>query len=210
MKFFDHPRIRDLGQASAPYWAVFIGLYCFRNAWFSLLLYHFQIVLYACFLKPDIKKILCSGFSGKEFLRFVLPVALLGPFLFYFLPVMMCEHVSLAGWLQSYGLTEKTFFWLFPYFGGIHPVLEEIHWSRFRGRGRFSWMMYVLFAGYHVLVLGDVLKPLGLAACFFVLVAAACVWDFLYVKLKGGCIPFLSHLAGDLGIIGAAVVLLRG
>ncbi len=191
-------------HASAPYMAVGIGLYCFRNAWLALLLYHLQIVLCACLFKTEIRRILLQGFSKRHFLVIVLPLLLFGPLLYVLLPYILDEAVSLQAWLCSHGLSHRHYLVLIPYFGLIHPVLEEIHWGKFRACGHRQWVMCVFFAGYHVLVLAGLLGTIWLIVSFLVLALVAWIWMLLHERLQGGMIPFLSHLVADAGIIVAA------
>lgn len=194
---------RYLIHASAPYWAVGIGLYCLQNAWVTLLLYHGQIVLYIWLAKVDVKRNLLAGFSVKALATTVLPLSFFGPFLYAMFPHILSGGVSLQAWLQAYGLNHRQFLLLIPYFGIIHPILEELHWGRFRGDEHRRWIMCLFFAGYHVLVLARLLSPVWLIISFLVLAGAACLWMILHRRLQGGMIPFLSHWVADMGIIGA-------
>ena len=193
----------DIFHALSPYIAVLLGLYFLKNAWFSLLLYHFQIIIYTIFRKPDIRKLLFWGFSIKQFLIFVLPLLLCGLLLYILFPYILSNNILLKEWLYAYGLNNKNFLILIPYFSLIHPLLEEIHWGKFRESKKYAWIMWIFFAGYHILVLANLLTPSWLIISFLVLVAAAYAWAVLYKKLNGGVIPFLSHILADIGIITA-------
>lgn len=203
-KLLDKIRYKHLIQASAPYIAVVIGLCYFRNAWLTLLLYHLQIILYGYLFKIDIKKLLFKGFSAKYFLAFVIPLLFFGPLLYKFFPYILNDSVVFKEWLYANGISSKSFMILIPYFCIVHPVLEEIHWGKFREYANQQWIMYVLFAGYHILVLANLLSRIWLIISFLVLVGVAYLWTVLYKKLNGGIIPFLSHLVADIGIIGVA------
>ena len=74
---------------------------------------------------------------------------------------------------------------------------------KFREYENQQWIMCFFFAGYHVLVLANLLSYTWLIISFLVLVAVAYLWTILYNKLHGGIIPFLSHFVADIGIIGA-------
>jgi hypothetical protein len=198
---------QHLIQAAVPYMAVIIGLYFCHHAWTALLLYHFQIILCACFFKADIRNLLFAGFSLKCFLFFVLPLLFLGPFLYLILPYMINDGVVLKEWLQGYGVSQKSFIILFPYFCTIHPLLEEIHWGKFRKLEKQQDMLFFFFAGYHILVLATLLSYIWLIIGFIVLIIVAWLWAMLFHKLRGGIIPFFSHIAADIGIISAAYVI---
>lgn len=196
-------RREQIIHALAPYIAVLIGLYIFRNAWFTILLYHLQILICARFFKTDIRKLLFSGYSGKYLSIFALPGLLFGPILLMVFPYILRENIVIREWLYDRGLAYQSFLILVPYFCIIHPLLEEIHWGKFRDQARGHWMMHCLFAGYHLLVLATLVKPLWLIIAFFILSAVSYLWTVLCKRLKGGAIPFWSHLIGDVGAIWA-------
>lgn len=192
--------------AIVPYVAVGIGLYCLQNAAAALLLYHGQILVIAWLDRTDINKSLFFGFSPKALGASVLPLLTFGPLLYLLLPHVLREGVSLQGWLSVYGLSHRRFLLFMPYFGLVHPVMEEIHWGRFRGDPKGQWLMSLCFAGYHILVLAKLLTLFGLIISFGVLTLAAWAWTILYRRLRGGAVPFLAHMLADLGILGAAYV----
>lgn len=193
----------DIFHVLSPYIAILLGLYYLKNAWLSLLLYHFQITIYTIFRKPDIRKLLFWGFSIKHFLIFVLPLLLFGLLLYILFPYILSNNILLKEWLYAHGLNNKNSLILIPYFCLIHPLLEEIHWGKFRESKKHAWIMCIFFAGYHMLVLANLLTPIWLIISFLILVAAAYAWAVLYKRLNGGVIPFLSHIFADVGIIGA-------
>lgn len=191
-------------HASAPYLAVLLGLYVFRSGWISILLYHAQIVLCLCFFKTNIKQILFAGFSLKYFLLFVFPLLLLGPTLYCLFPYVIADGTSFREWLYGYGLGHRSYIMLIPYFCIVHPILEELHWGKFRDNKDKHWTMHVLFAGYHVLVIGGILGLPWVFVSFLALILTSYVWTALYDNLKGGIVPLLSHAAADAAIIVSA------
>ena len=123
--------------------------------------------------------------------------------LYMLLPEIINDDISLKGWLYARGLDGIYIKILIPYFLIAHPILEEIYWGQFRGGENRRWVMYVLFSGYHILVLWDLLSAAWLVISFLILILVAFIWDMLYSRLNGGIISFLSHFLGDLGIIWA-------
>ena len=196
-----HPFYLLLIHASAPYFAVLLGLYVFRSGWISIFLYHIQIVIYSCIFKKDLKKILFAGFSLKYFLLFVFPLLLFGPVLYRLFPHIITYDTSFQEWLYNYGLDHRSYIMLIPYFCIVHPVLEEIHWGKFRDNKDQHWTMHFLFAGYHILVLGKILSLPWILLSFSALVLISCVWTALYNNLKGGLVPLVSHTVADVATI---------
>jgi membrane protease YdiL (CAAX protease family) len=88
-----------------------------------------------------------------------------------------------------------------PYFGLIHPVLEQIHWAPLRQSTPAS---HVFFAGYHVVVLYSLLTIPWLVLCFVVLATASLLWRGMTKRCGVLAAPLLSHILADLGIIIAA------
>ena len=190
-------------HALVPYAAVFLGLYCFKNAWLTLLLYHALIIFCAVYEKPDTPRILTGGFTLKRFMIFVSPLILFGPLLYILYPHVLSRDVSLADWLLTRGLNKQGFPVFIVYFCAIHPLLEEIHWGKMRADKEHTVLVCAAFAAYHVLVLVRLIHPGGLALCFGVLYVTAYVWTEFSIRFNGGMVPFLSHVAADWGIAGA-------
>ena len=89
---------------------------------------------------------------------------------------------------------------MIPYFGIIHPVLEQLHWETLREQTPIS---HFFFAGYHMLVLGSLVTIPWLIFCFAALAMA------LLPRRAERLLPAtLSHIFADLGIIIAAVIAL--
>ncbi len=180
-----------------PYIAV-IPFWClWRNAWLCILAYHAQALLWSW---ADVKKVF-RGWDRKAFLIGVIPCALAGPLAYVLLPIMM-KDVSLAGWLGGAGLSGFAWLAMIPYFGLVHPAIEQAHWNELRTRTHWA---HPAFAGYHVLVLWSLLSPLWLALCFAVLLSASVAWMLMQRQSRGGLlIPYGMHAAADLGIVIAA------
>jgi len=178
-------------QLLAPYLAV--GLFCcvWRNAWLAILTYHAQIVFWSW----------CSWHKWhkpayKHTLLLALPAVLAGPLLYILLPHITQEPLS--SWLNSQHLSRMSLMALIPYFGLIHPVLEQCYWARLREQTPLS---HPLFAGYHLVVLVTLLKPPWLIVCFVVLTAASSVWQQMVRRPHSLAAPIASHILADLGIV---------
>ncbi len=181
----------------APYFAVGVFWWGLENAWLAILAYHAQILLWNWSRRGEIS---WAG-SGRA-LWFVLPAALAGPLAYFLLPVM--ADFDLGAWLDRHRLSGFSFLLMIPYFGIIHPVLEQVHWAPLRKRGVVA---HVAFAAYHMVVLIDLLGTMWLMVCFLVLAGASWAWKLMTERAGGLALPVLSHVLADFGIILAAALL---
>ena len=178
-------------QLLAPYFAVVAFCYVWPNAWLAILVYHGQILFWrrlelGAIWKPP---------RGPLFLL-ALPTVLAGPALYFLLPVM--TRTPLAGWLETYHLSGLSLGCMIPYFGLVHPLLEEIHWRPLRERTAWS---HPVFAGYHVLVLATVLTVPWLALALVALTATSLAWKLMTRMTGTSAVAVLSHALADLGIV---------
>ncbi len=178
----------------APYIAVAIFWCVFSNAWLAILGYHAQILFWSWAKLPGLR-MACR----RRALLLALPAALAGPLLYFLLPVV--THVGLSQWLVSHHLSGVSLLMMIPYFGLIHPFLEQLHWSGLRGQTGWS---HPCFAGYHVLVLYSLFTLPWLLICFAVLLAASFCWKQLERATQGLTVPIVSHALADLGVVLAA------
>ena len=196
-------------MVAAPFAAVAAGLYGARSAWLTVLLYHAQILLWAL-LVPRSHGSLRSGWSARWLLYLGLPAAMTAPLVFVLLPAALRADVHLAEWLHRYGLSGVALAAFVPYYGVIHPLLEQYHWDALRRDPRLRTWAHFLFALYHVPVLALLLRPGWVALCFALLVSASFTWARTRRQLGGLCVPALSHVIADLAMICAAYRLAAG
>ena len=110
---------------------------------------------------------------------------------------------DLNDWLAEFGLSRTSFALLIPYFGILHPPIEQAHWLELRKHTS----AHFLFAGYHVLVLCTLLSPIWLIICFGILTGVSFLWHGLCQK-KLSLIATLSHIFADAGIILSVLLLM--
>jgi hypothetical protein len=183
----------------APYIAVLIFWCVFRNAWLTILVYHLQILLWS----RTRLGLLRQGWNTRLFLATALPCVVAGPLTYLLIP-FITNHGTVTEWLSGFGLTGAALAWMVPYFGLVHPLLEEVHWSELRSGG---WPVHLAFAGYHALVLALLLQPVWVALCLVVLFCASNTWSWVQSESKSGLLVCcVGHVLADLGIILAAVV----
>lgn len=178
----------------SPYIAVGIFWCVFSNAWLAILAYHLQVV---CWSK--------GSFSGirrptkKMFVLMTLPMMLGGPVLYFLLPYAI--HTDLSLWLAEHHLSRLSLMIMIPYFGVVHPFLEQLHWGKLREE---TWLAHPLFAGYHMIVLYSLLSLPWLVISFVVLASASWVWRELTDKSNSLVPAIVSHVLVDGGVIVAA------
>ncbi len=181
-------------RALAPYVAVVVFWCVWSNAWFAILAYHTQILLWN---RQDLRKMHLPRECKNVFLAF--PTVLAGPVLYALLPFI--TRTDLSTWLDTYHLSGPALVLMIPYFGLVHPVLEQIHWHPLRETS--AWF-HPVFAGYHMLVLSSLLTFPWLVLCFGVLVGASFAWRLMYHKSRCLTVPAVSHILADLGVVMAA------
>ena len=182
-------------KLAAPYIAVAICWCFFQNAWLTILVYHLQILLWSRKQLPQVMR----GWSLKSFLLLSLPCIVGGPLVYFLMPYITAT--PLTEWLARYQLSNTGLLIMIPYFGLVHPLLEQAHWGELRKEG---WYAHGAFAGYHAIVLYQLLTPPWLAMCLVVLVGASFIWKKQADATGGLLVPALGHILADLGIVIAA------
>jgi len=174
----------------APYLAVCIFWCIFKNGWLAIIAYHIQILLWTRHI-PNM-----SLPKQKKLILVAIPAILAGPLLYFLLPYITQTELSI--WLQEYHISGLSLALMIPYFGLIHPVLEQIHWESLREK---TYLSHFAFAGYHILVLYSLLTIPWVIFCFIVLSFTSFMWHKVAQQSKTLAIPIASHVLADLGII---------
>lgn len=180
----------------APYFAVGIFWCILSNGWLALLAYHGQTLFWSRQVVSELRKP-----SSRRTLLTALPMATAGPLLYFLLPYV--THTDLSTWLENHHLSRLSLILMVPYYGFVHPLLEQLHWTQLRERTSFA---HPLFAGYHMIVLYSLLSLPWLLLCFAVLVTASLVWQQMTRRSNSLSVAVASHILADLGIITAAYV----
>ncbi|HCF95978.1 MAG TPA: hypothetical protein DEW46_13030 [Verrucomicrobia bacterium] len=192
----DQSRIALILQLLAPYIAVGI-FWCGRsNAWLAILVYHVQIVLWG---SREGRPAMSAGSRGRQAILLALLCALCGPLVYCLLPWI--TRIDLGQWLESHQLSGSSLLIMIPYFGLVHPLLEQRHWAGLRARTAWA---HPAFAGYHMLVLQSLLPVPWLLVSAVVLLAASILWEVAQRTTGNLAAPILSHILADLGIVLAA------
>jgi hypothetical protein len=208
--------MKRLLQLLVPYFSVGICWCIFKNGWLAILAYHAQVLLWQFpqivgrerlrndTFPPQIGRGPFQPYitpaapipNDKRWLLAALPTILGGPLVYFLLPHI--THTDIGTWLAEYKLTGVSLLLMIPYFGIIHPMLEQLHWKPLREQ---TPLAHVFFAGYHMMVLASLITVPWLIFCFAALAVASVAWQFLTTR-SGSLIPStLSHIFADLGII---------
>lgn len=195
-----------------PYIAVLIGLYWFHSAWWAIGLYHIGILGFMGYRRPKgLLQKLRTGITAKLLVPGLLVCSLAGPVVYFMWPWFSASGNVLPDWMSRYGLTGWKWLVLIPYFSIVHPVLEELHWQEVSPQ-RFVWAcpQDFLFAGYHVLVLFQLMMWPWLIMVFAVLLTSSVFWRWTADRLGGYALPVLTHAMADAAVVVAVFFLLTG
>jgi len=178
----------------APYFAVGVFWCLLSNAWLAIFAYHAQILFWSRHPLFGARRP-----SHAKMMLLALPAVLTGPLVYFFLCTI--ARTDLLSWLTEHHLSHLSLMAMIPYFGLIHPVLEQVHWAALRDS---TPLAHPLFAGYHMLVLHSLLPLPWLILSFVVLTMASFAWQRM-AKMTGNlALPVASHALADLGVIIAA------
>jgi hypothetical protein len=189
-----------MAKLLAPYLSVLVFWVWLHSAWLAILGYHAQILLWLWREHPRI-----GGRPGARLLALALLFILAGPVVYVLLPQI--ASVQVGEWMRRHGLSGVALLAILPYFGLVHPHLEELHWSPLRKRSPWA---HASFAGYHVIVLSSLMPPVWLAAVFVVLICASWSWQLIESASGGLTVPIVAHILADAGIAIAALALASG
>lgn len=178
----------------APYLAVAICWFGFSNAWLTVLVYHLQIILWAgrSFTMPTWR-------LPTKHLLLVLPAVFIGPAVYFLLPAITGGHFD--EWLTKFHVTPLSLLIMLPYFGLVHPWIEQTHWNYIRERTPFA---HICFAGYHVIVLAQLADTIWLVVVFIALATTSYLWSWFTRHTRSLTPAYLTHAIADTGIVIAA------
>lgn len=189
--------------ALLPYVAVLIGMYVMHSSWWAIGLYHAGIVSFLAVQRSaGMLKRLRTGYRTPLLIPSVLICGLAAPVVYFLWPWMTVSDGGLMIWMAHYGLTGRAWILLIPYFSIIHPVLEELFWRQISPE-RFAILcpQDVLFAGYHTLVLFQLVSIPWLALVFSVLACSSIFWRWSVIRYDGYAFAILTHAAADAGVM---------
>jgi membrane protease YdiL (CAAX protease family) len=184
-----------------PYITIAIGLLIVHNAWAAMLSYHAAMALILLLSKSRIN--IKQGYQGKTFWIPVL-MALIGVsagILLYVLWPHLGVPVEFRQYLRSIGLYGWTWPVFIVYASLVNPLLEEHYWRGYLGSpAKIITVNDVLFAGYHLLVIGGNIGVIWLIAVFLGLTIAAWFWRQINRMNGGLLVSFVSHMTADTAV----------
>ena len=198
--------------AFVPYVAVLVGMYVFNSAWLAILLYHLGVGAFLFYRKPkNLWQRMWAGTKSPGLIPGLIGCAMAAPVVYFMWPQFAVSEFILPEWMARYGLTGWAWLLLMPYFSLVHPILEEVHWRGISPNSATGvcWQD-LLFAGYHVLVLFQLIHWPWLFLVFGALAGSSVLWRWATVRSGGYGLSILTHAAADAAVIVGVYFLLRG
>ena len=197
--------------ALIPYIAIFLGMYVFHSGWMAILLYHVGVITYLLVRKPvDLWRRMWTGIKSPLLFPGILACALAAPIVYFMWALFAVSDTVLQEWMTLYGLTGWRWLLLMPYFSIVHPCMEEILWRGITSeKGIGLCWQDVLFAGYHILVLFQLIRAPWLIFVFVILVGSSIFWRWTANRFEGYGLAILSHAVADTAAIVGIFFLLR-
>jgi hypothetical protein len=194
-----------------PYIAVLIGMVLLKSAWLAIGLYHLGIIAFLLYRSPpNVVGRLWSGYNRRLLIPSAMACTLAAPIIFFLWPWFSRPDVPLNRWLSQVGLEGLSWILFIPYFALVHPVLEELFWRTLTdGTYKLVEWKDLLFAGYHLLVLGSLIKGPWLLVVFGSLVIASSFWRKTAHRFSGYGIAVVTHAIADAAVLIGVIWLLH-
>ena len=191
-----------------PYLAVLVGLFFFQSAWFALFGFHLAIILVLVIARPAAPiNILFKTKHFKWTRRSVAACAGIGIALYYFHAYFGLAD-NLSAQLGSIGLNASTWPVFIAYFAVVNPLIEEYFWREYLGNQTPGFYLGdLIYAGYHGLVLIDMVHWLTILFTLVSLTFVGWLWRQIRREDEGLLLPVLGHMAGDFSILTAVYFL---
>ncbi len=185
-----------------PYFAVWAGLFFFKNAWCTLAGFHIAILFVIAITRPDIPiRILFRSQYPKWILFSVLFCSTSGLGLYFFWNMFGVDH-DLPEQLRLIGLYSTSWFPFITYFSLVNPFIEEYFWRGMLGKvTRKLYIGDLSYAGYHAMILWGRTNLLSTLFAVMILVSVGWLWRQLYHKDQGLLAAVLGHMAADFSIL---------
>ena len=184
------------------YLTVGFGILFFHSAWGALLGYHAAIILSLLIARPNIPvKILLTGKNIKWLIVYILICGSSGAIL-YFLWDVFGFAGDFSEQVAALGLNASNWPVFIAYFSLANPFIEEYFWR--------GWLMDktkslhtsdFLYAGFHALILINMVQTGSIIFGASVLVFAGWFWRQIAREDNGLLVPVLGHMAADFTIL---------
>ena len=195
-----------------PLPVVFFGLYFFKSALLTLVVYHLALlIILILHRKLYLFKLIFRGWH--LFGLFLIGAALaIGGIPFLFWDSFFSGGVPFEIRLAEFGLTGGGWIFFCFYFVVINPILEEVFWRGYycldNRKEKFELLTIsdIGFAFYHIPVLVLFMQPIWIIPLFLSLCLGAILLRFVSHRLKGLLIPISAHILADLSIILVTII----
>jgi membrane protease YdiL (CAAX protease family) len=193
-----------------PYFAVWVGLFIFKNAWVTLLGFHLAIAVALILLRPALPLNTFFKRAKRRHIFLSLFFGIASGLCLYLLRDVFAVSANLRAQLAEIGLNDSTWFGFIAYFAFVNPFFEEYFWRGILGSDTKQFYIGdLIYAGYHILVVWNKTHPLSMVLMICVLTLAGWFWRQCYRRDGSLLAPLLGHLAGDLSILLAAYFMAR-
>lgn len=197
----------------SPWVAVWFGLYQFGSAQLAFLFYHCTCILGGFLLgSPALPKTERVSALRRRILVAVVVMANVATVILYLtVGGHLLDQPTVLQQMKSRGLPPTAYFWLFPYFAIVNPLVEEYFWRGgiyARLRPLFpSWIHAALissafFGAWHWLVIRLFVTPLVALPATVAIMVVGFLLAYLYEEHRRLIYPIALHaLAGDIPLL---------
>jgi hypothetical protein len=185
-----------------PYFAVWAGLFLFKNAWIALIGFHVAILLALAAVRPRLPfSILFKSKSPKRIFISVFFCCTSGIGLYFLWDLFDVAH-NLPAQLQSIGLNSSSWLAFIAYFSLVNPFVEEYYWRGVLGSSdKNLFIIDIVYALYHALVLWGKVHPLSILFAVIILTSAGWLWRQTSREDGGLLAAVLGHMVADFSIL---------
>ncbi len=185
-----------------PYLAVWVGLFLFKNAWFTLIGFHAVILLTLLVMKPAIPFAILFKSKSAKWILFSVFFCSTSGFGLYFLWDVFGVASDLPAQLQTLGLNTTSWIPFIAYFSLINPFVEEYFWRGVLGsETKYLHMGDLAYASYHAMILWGRAYPFSILFAVIILISAGWLWRQMLRKDNGLLAAVLGHMAADFSIL---------
>jgi len=193
----------------SPYIGVVLGLYVFKNAFLSIIIYHLGLITAIILFRKKISFGKIFAVNNKPLLLVsVIACSLSGLLIYWLWDTVKLPTLNLSEVMATFGLIGPTKIIFLIYYSTIHPLLEELYW-RFilNPKNRFVSISELLFSAYHILVISLFVKTEYVVLIFFILLGAARVWRYFVQSRNERFLALLTHAVADFSIMYCVIML---
>jgi hypothetical protein len=186
-----------------PYLAVWVGLYLFKDAWFTLTGFHAAILLVLAVMRPNVPVNILFKSKSRQWVLINVLICSISGFGLYFLWDWFRIVPDLPAQLGSMGLNSSgSWFEFIAYFSLVNPFVEEYFWRAVLGsNSKKFYIGDLVYAGYHAVVLWGKVPPLVVLFAVITLTSAGWFWRQSAREDEGLLAAVLGHMVADFSIL---------